>query len=127
MVIIDKILELISIEKERWIPILLGIIIAGSVGGSLYLNALITKINNYEKVLVEQKANSEQINSNLKHEISILNEFIKELRENNKYLLEHYKNIYSVQAKNAEDIARAKVELEIYKKHFSSKLNEATK
>ncbi len=40
MLLIEKLLELQPLTKQHWVVILLAIIIAGTIGGWLYINSL---------------------------------------------------------------------------------------
>lgn len=55
MSLIEKLLELIPIKKEQWIPILVSIIMAGTIGGFFYILSLHNRIAELERANAEQR------------------------------------------------------------------------
>lgn len=118
MQFIEKIIELIPLEKEHLIPILIGIVISGTVGGGFYVNSLFVKIENMETILKQQKENNEK-------NVLILQDMIKEQKDHSEFILKEYGKIHAIQIKHAESVAKARADVEMYKQLLSTKLKKS--
>ncbi|MCI0695541.1 hypothetical protein L0337_26485 [candidate division KSB1 bacterium] len=99
MSFIEKLLELLSLTKEHWIAILLAIIIAGTIGGRLYVNSLQNRIKSLEFIntnltfqLQEQRERDESFFEQYK---KFLSEQVEQLRKQAAY----YKDLYLAKLK----------------------------
>lgn len=97
-----KLLETLSLKKEQWIPILIAIIIGGSIGGWLYISSQRMQIETLEK------------------EVQSWKDMVKEQRENHQLIITHYEK----RIQNIQISARTEIEAEIYKKQYDVLINK---
>lgn len=114
MAFIEKLLELLSLTKEHWIAILLSVIIAGTIGGWLYISSLQTQIKSLEFV-----------NQGLTFQL-------QEQRERNESFFEQYKKLHleqieqmRKQLEKVEEDTKARIKAEYYRDLYIARLKNS--